>query len=778
MWAGGGGGGGLATAADGAEESLEEAVRAHRAALEDDAAGTPRRPPPAPRLRPAAGGAAGAPRHGRHHVSTARMPCVTGRGRPPEAATAVLALLPAVRRASAPQLAALLAHPTLDAAGPPEAATAVLALLPAVRRASAPQLAALLAHPDTGRGRPPEAATAVLALLPAVRRASAPQLAALLAHPDTGDIMEGLARVLGLSGAAGAHAAARDAFQLASGAPPRPAPAQQYLAALALAPHAEPAVLRGALALAGGAGPLAPHALLAVAAAARRHGNALQTDVKDYVLKSLAKCKDESCRETRLLALGQLRRGDVGALLLDAAERGGRAGLAALAALEAGPRAQRRAARRRLAALALGLAPGPGPAALELRAAALALLLREGPAAAAAPLTAACAAPARTLLASDPPPPRDLLPALDPRPRDWCKRAYDGTSSVVSRALGALRLHSSQLAERGVLRRGVVDLRLAGRPLLTVSPLVPALVRRHRWTRVYSMTPRFEAEKLALDAGPHRRGDQATRRPGDPASRPRNDSAPPLSKNVRVAGGDLGARAGVAGAERARAAPAAREPEDEPGAAPAPAPEPEDASAGIALTVAGVRRPDLVLFESQTELLGHVWAGTGSTATGVLRALVPRAAVAARALSAGLLVHSSAETVLALKLDAQAVVSLWGRSARGGLALRGAGAARRALRVRTAWGRLLAHAHAHAAPPPALLLDAALDFYDAPQLCVHAALPDHGYTHNVTLESEQGARAWRVRRHRVSSVTTAGRTLALGAANDAACAALAQRDRD
>lgn len=155
-----------------------------------------------------------------------------------------------------------------------------------------------------------------------------------------------------------------------------------------------------------------------------------------------------------------------------------------------------------------------------------------------------------------------------------------GTSSVLERAAGALRLRSVQLAERGVLRRGAVELRLRARPLLAVEVWADGL------------------EALA---------------PAAPA--------PPR---------------------------AAREPEDD-----EEPPEPERVAAGLALSVAGVRRPDLALFESQAELLGHVWAGTGSTATPLLRALVPRAAAAERVLAAGQLLRCEAGAALALRLDAQ-----------------------------------------------------------------------------------------------------------------------------
>lgn len=167
--------------------------------------------------------------------------------------------------------------------------------------------------------------------------------------------------------------------------------------------------------------------------------------------------QDEECRETRLLALGELRRGDVGALLLGAAARGGRAGLAALRALEAGPRAQRLAARRPLAALALGLR-APAAGALPLRAAAARLLLRDGPAAAAALAAELRAAGPRELrrvcwqtLQARAPPSEPPPPALDPRPRDWCKRAYDGT-----RRLPSFRTphHPCRFDNNGARKRG------------------------------------------------------------------------------------------------------------------------------------------------------------------------------------------------------------------------------------------------------------------------------------------------------------------------------------
>ncbi|XP_063386871.1 uncharacterized protein LOC134672847 [Cydia fagiglandana] len=438
-----------------------------------------------------------------------------------------------------------------------------------------------------------------------------------------------------------------------------------------------------------------------------------------------------------------------------------------------------------------------------------------------------------------------LLPSLDPRPRDWFRRAHDGTSSVLQRAAHWARLDSSQLASAGVLSRGKVEL-AAHTPLEQLHLLTVEI-----WTR--------GMESFAT---------------------------PPVIPA------------------------AAREAEDE------LKPEEEEAvEGGLALTVGGVRRPDVTLFNGQGELLGHIWSGAGSAPTPVLRAVLPRAHAARRyalqagavlratgrralalaqdaqvtgsaptpvlravlprahaarryalqagavlratgrralalaqdaqvtgsaptpvlravlprahaarryalqagavlratgrralalaqdaqvtgsaptpvlravlprahaarryALQAGAVLRATGRRALALAQDAQAQVSLWGRTARAGLALRGAGVETWTLRLRTKWGDVTARAHAEIEPE--LTIAAALDFYDKPQLCVHTAVPDYTYSRNVTLESVLGAGLLRVRRARVTSRRAPGRTLALGAPNDAACAALGADHRE
>ncbi|XP_063537583.1 uncharacterized protein LOC134746941 [Cydia strobilella] len=183
--------------------------------------------------------------------------------------------------------------------------------------------------------------------------------------------------------------------------------------------------------------------------------------------------------------------------------------------------------------------------------------------------------------------------------------------------------------------------------------------------------------------------------------------------------------------------------------------------------------------DAQVTLLAT--SGTGNVAGhvghGCLPTPIPRGHVTHHyALQAGLVLRGRVQQALALAQDAQAQVSLWGRTARAGLALRGAGVESRSLRLRTRWGGVTAHAHAHIQPE--LTIAAALDFYDKPQLCVHTAVPDYTYSRNVTLESVLGAGALRVRRARVTSRRVPGRTLALGAPNDAACAALGAEHQD
>lgn len=124
--------------------------------------------------------------------------------------------------------------------------------------------------------------------------------------------------------------------------------------------------------------------------------------------------------------------------------------------------------------------------------------------------------------------------------------------------------------------------------------------------------------------------------------------------------------------------------------------------------------------------MGHVWAGSGSTATPALRAVAPlRSHACAVPLHAGALLRHAAGAALAAALDAQAQVSLWSRTARSLLQLRAGVAVLARARLRTAWADLRVRAAARS--DPALHIAADIDFYDKVDLCVRVHLDDHDY---------------------------------------------------
>ncbi|XP_049875942.1 microsomal triacylglycerol transfer protein [Pectinophora gossypiella] len=189
--------------------------------------------------------------------------------------------------------------------------------------------------------------------------------------------------------------------------------------------------------------------------------------------------------------------------------------------------------------------------------------------------------------------------------------------------------------------------------------------------------------------------------------------------------------------------------------------EGEDAAAGLRLTVGGAALPPLTLFTGQAELLSHVWAGSCSTATPALRALLPLrggGAARLRATAAG-----------ALALDARAALALWARTAAARLRLRAALAARAAAALAAPWARAAAASRAGAAAR--LRVAADLDFYSAVALCVRVDLADHEYRRAESAQAGAPAARPHARRRRLR-VPLAGRSLALGRANHAACRAL------
>ncbi|XP_069361210.1 uncharacterized protein Mtp [Maniola hyperantus] len=609
---------------------------------------------------------------------------------------------------------------------------------------SAERLGALAAQASgaaPGAGGTLAAARAALALLDALRHATPAALAGLLHDGVDAERLSGLCAALGLAGSAAAHGAAAAFLRLRQ----RDAPhhlAHQYLAALAQAPHAQDAVLDDVLQLGEELddAALAESALLAAAAAARAEPAARR--VRDALVRGLRRCADDECRRVRLAALGNLRRADTAALLLEHAARGGAAAGAALDALDALLTA--RGVLPPDAPAGLERVALDGGAALEVRAAALDLLLRV---AAPAPFSLTrvllrlreqrahelqrLARQRLRALAPQHEPVRLLLRLLPPALRGWDALALPGecgpgaacsarsthslppcvagSSSLLEREAGAgagwrALLESRQVARGALLRRGRVR-------LLTVSPdnRTDDTLTVELWTR-------------GLDA--------------------------------------------LAGA--APEGEGAGEGEGEG--------EAEEAGGGLALGVGGARLRALPLFRGQAELLGHVWAGTASEPTPALRALRPApAARAALPLLGGAALRYERAALLAAALDADAQVSLWARTARTRLALRTALTARGHASVRAAWGALDAHADSEL--EPRLRIDADLDFYDAVALCVRARIEDHWHSYNVTLTSEMGTAKRRVRRSRAQRWAWAGRTLALGAPNDATCRAMgAARD--
>ncbi|XP_052751137.1 microsomal triacylglycerol transfer protein [Galleria mellonella] len=575
-----------------------------------------------------------------------------------------------------------------------------------------------LATDEAGAGGTAAEAEAAARLLHAVRAAPAPALAALLRRDRLHALRPALCRLLGLAGTAAAHAAADGFLHLAAADPLQPL-ARHYLAAAALAERPQPARVAALLRLGEEArdAAVAAAALLAAAAAAPRAGPRAGRAVRDSLLRSLARCKEDECRAVRLRALGNLRRADGAEALLEHAERGRRgAALAALHALDAAPPAALAAPARRRRLLALVCSGGR---ALDVRGAALDLLLRRSPPAALREVLAGVsggAAPAelRRLLwqrvrqlAADDAGVAAAVRALPPHLTAWHAQAQPGTSSVLTRSTGwtalgwRARLDSVQLAAAGLLRAGRVRL------LADDGAGVAEQLSVELWTRgLESLAGAAEGAAAELDEG------------------------------------DEGAEA---------------------------------AAGGLELGVGGVRLAGVRLFDGQAELLAHVWAGAGSEPTPALRALLPLRTRAGRAaLLAGAALHYRRAAAAALALDAHAQVSLWSRGARAALELRagGAGGVRAALGAAPGAPALRAHAAWRA--EPRLLLAADLDFYDKVALCVRAHLPDFQYAHNVTLRWAAGGASGAAARRWARPAP--GRTLSLGAANDATCRALVAAD--
>ncbi|XP_052743530.1 microsomal triacylglycerol transfer protein [Bicyclus anynana] len=537
------------------------------------------------------------------------------------------------------------------------------------------------------------------------------RLPALLHDGADAEQLAGALAALGLAGGAADHRAAVAFLRLRQRDAPR-ALAHAYFAALAQAERPHDAAAEDALRLADELADdeLRESALLAGAAAAARASPAAAAAAHRLLARSLAACAHDECRRVCLAALGNLRRAEAAELLLRHAAGGGAAAGAALDALDA-------LLTARGALPAACLAPleraALGAGALEARAAALDLLLR-------------AAAPAPFGL------PRVLL-ALRGAPAELRRLAWQ--------RLRALAAEGEPV--RLLLRLLPAELRGwdAQAPGGTSSLLVRELARGAGW--------RAALESRQVASGALLRRGRVRLLVLSPANR--TDDTVTVELWTRGLGALAGGAAeGDAGGEA------------------------EEAGAGLALGVGGARLRELPLFRGQAELLGHVWTGTGSEPTPVLRALRPLAgARAALPLLGGAALRYRRAALLAAALDADATVSLWARTARARLALRVALAARAEASARAAWGALAAHAAAEL--EPRVRVDADLDFYDGVALCVRAHTAAHDHARNVTLTSRLGAPGRRVRRSRATRLPLAGRTLALGAPNDATCRAMGAR---
>ncbi|KAG6451154.1 hypothetical protein O3G_MSEX006967, partial [Manduca sexta] len=563
---------------------------------------------------------------------------------------------------------------------------------------------AALRGAEAGAGGGADSARAALRLVTALRAAPAHSLRRLLLHDDHHPLLAGLCRALGLAGTRAALAAAADVLQLRA-ADPLQALARAFLEAFALSDRPQEEAVLEVLKLGeeGRSPAVAESALLAGAAAARACGAAVSDAARDSLAKSLARCKNDESRKVRLIALGNLRRADTAELLLQHATRADATApvrLAALDALAAAPRAALSLERlERLGDLALD-----DRAPLEVRAAALDLhVTRLAPAP--LPLVRVARALHRAgphelrrlfwqrlyALADEYASVRDIIPRLDRELLGWNGQAHAGTSSVLVRepgwTMGGWRaaLESVQVARAGLLRRGAVVLR-AQAESARASAAQGASGADAAYAALEALAGRDALAALDL-----------------------------LSVEVWTRGLEAIAGGGDNDAE------------------------PEDTAGGLALAVAGTRMRDISLFNGQAELVGHVWAGTASSPTPALRALVPARAVEGQApLMLGAVLQYRWRGALALALDAHAQVSLWWRTARCELELRAAAAALEEAALHTAWGRV--HAHALQETEPTLRIAADLDFYDKIALCVRASTEEHELRSNVTLWSSAGAR--------------------------------------
>nr|XP_037875923.1 microsomal triglyceride transfer protein large subunit [Bombyx mori] len=331
---------------------------------------------------------------------------------------------------------------------------------------------------EAGAGGTSEAADATLNLLPAVRAATFEELRSVLENEENHQLLSGLCRLVGAGGTAAGLRAVDALLQLRSDDPVLHL-AHIYLQGFALSDAPQVDAVREILKIGenGKTRSVAESALLAAAAAAQTLAAAgdqgLAVAVKDSLSKGLAKCKDDDCRTVRVQALANLRRPDTAELLLQHAERKESPVSLRVVALEGlGAVPLPHDKLHRLTHVALDDA-----APLEVRAAALDLVVLRH-----VHVPLPLARVASKLHFRSPPElrrifwqrfralaevhdsMRDLYARMGISFKSWDAQALNGTSSVLVRNPGweaagwSSKLESVQLAQGGLLRRGVVRL--------------------------------------------------------------------------------------------------------------------------------------------------------------------------------------------------------------------------------------------------------------------------------------------------------------------------------
>lgn len=197
--------------------------------------------------------------------------------------------------------------------------------------------------------------------------------------------------------------------------------------------------------------------------------------------------------------------------------------------------------------------------------------------------------------------------------------------------------------------------------------------------------------------------------------------------------------------------------------------EEEEATAGMRLMLMGAELRPYVFFVGTSELMGHVWSGTGSEPTPALQGnLLMMDHFQYVALLNGLVVELKLQGVISLDLTGSIQISLWNRNSHSVVKTSGAALVQASAALNS--GAASSNIQVNVAGDTHLEFITDLEFYEKPyKMCIQMTQPGLVLRHNVRKHEGVTGRKHLVRTLKKRSQTIAGKSYALHRKNCEYC---------